>query len=520
MTFLRDPIIAALAVAFVGSTWVKTTSGSQVDLQLPGQLEFECPTFSWSSVNDAEGYDLVVFSVEGDGAFQKPETRLVIAKAFDPSTTSWTPMSDECLAAGRVYAWVMRVRGEHLSAEWSLPRYFEVSGGPSSAEIAGARSAVQSDLERRSTESRSPGRSTPGSASQATEPDATRGTVGLLTPAIVGDQSDPSGPTAGVMGVVQSADGVAVAAVNTAGGADLLLDGSEDGETNTVVTQGAVDRSSSSGESFDFRNSGAGSMELRVDGVAVVTTDTDTTCDGAPCDGSLFSNVDADLLDGLNSTDFAQLGHNHDAGEQAAICALFEASSASCDDLPGFCDLETTPRCFCEKYAFRSSVTSNADIVATCGALGLSCGAGGLEAADAICQGLAEQAGLPGLYMAWLSDDTGSPSTRFVQHPGLYCRADGIPLASSYDDLTDCGNPECLINPLNVTESGDPADGASWSNTLTDGTLRSANHCTGWSDNSGLGETGNPNATGSFWTENSLSSLCSSPGNGIYCFEQ
>src|SRR5262245_22597746 len=51
---------------------------------------------------------------------------------------------------------------------------------------------------------------------------------------------------------------------------------------------------------------------------------------------------------------------------------------------------------------------------------------GGLAVADAHCQELAQAAGLPGSYMAWLSDGLGaSPSNRFLKSALPYARVDG-----------------------------------------------------------------------------------------------
>nr|MBA3500495.1 hypothetical protein [Deltaproteobacteria bacterium] len=63
---------------------------------------------------------------------------------------------------------------------------------------------------------------------------------------------------------------------------------------------------------------------------------------------------------------------------------------------------------------------------------------GGLTGADAKCQAEAMAANLTGTYKAWLSDITGSPSTRFTKSTIVpYVRTDGFLLAQSFDDLTD-----------------------------------------------------------------------------------
>lgn len=84
---------------------------------------------------------------------------------------------------------------------------------------------------------------------------------------------------------------------------------------------------------------------------------------------------------------------------------------------------------------------------------------GGLEGADAICQRLAEKAGLPGTYLAWLSDwlpqpiGYRSPVRRFAMSEAGYITVTGAKIADNTADLFDFS----LDAPLNVTELGGPA---------------------------------------------------------------
>ena len=75
---------------------------------------------------------------------------------------------------------------------------------------------------------------------------------------------------------------------------------------------------------------------------------------------------------------------------------------------------------------------------------------GGLSGADTTCQNLANAAGLPGTYRAWLSDNTQSPSTRFATSTGAYALVNGVTIAASWTDLTD----GTLASPITVTELG------------------------------------------------------------------
>jgi hypothetical protein len=109
---------------------------------------------------------------------------------------------------------------------------------------------------------------------------------------------------------------------------------------------------------------------------------------------------------------------------------------------------------------------------------------GGLTGADAICQNLAASAHLPGTYMAWLADTTGSPSTRFTRATAPYTLVDGTVVASSWADLTD----GTISHGITLTEQGETRGVQTWSNVKADGTLGSARagtpaggeHCQNW----------------------------------------
>src|SRR5829696_1025127 len=92
---------------------------------------------------------------------------------------------------------------------------------------------------------------------------------------------------------------------------------------------------------------------------------------------------------------------------------------------------------------------------------------GGLSGADAKCQGLADAAGLPGSYQAWLSDSTSSPSSRFVPSTGPYQLINGTTIAANFTDLVD----GTLLAPIDVTETGGGVGSSevTWTHTLSTG---------------------------------------------------
>jgi cysteine-rich repeat protein len=149
-------------------------------------------------------------------------------------------------------------------------------------------------------------------------------------------------------------------------------------------------------------------------------------------------------------------------------------------------------------------------------------GLGGLVGADAICAARAQAAGLAGVYMAWLSDATDSPSTRFTQSLAPYVRVDGEVVADSWADLTTQG----VDVTLSVDENGaavghNRSNGWAWSDTNADGTGRGRTHCENWSN---LRAQGNKGDTGSLnlWSTvvNPGSFNCISQPARLYCFEQ
>jgi len=118
---------------------------------------------------------------------------------------------------------------------------------------------------------------------------------------------------------------------------------------------------------------------------------------------------------------------------------------------------------------------------------------GGLNGADALCQGHANGAGLGGTFKAWLSDATGSPSTRFT-HGGPYVLRNNTVIANNWAQLT----AGTLLHAINTTESGGTppvGNGACtvilgpyivWSNTTENGSLFSSmGHCSNWSNTTG-----------------------------------
>lgn len=146
---------------------------------------------------------------------------------------------------------------------------------------------------------------------------------------------------------------------------------------------------------------------------------------------------------------------------------------------------------------------------------------GGLSGADASCQRSAELAGLPGTYMAWLSDANASPSTRFtLQSSGPYRTVDGVTIANNWADLTDGALAETIF----VTETGYFPGGflRVWTHTKPDGTAGGVGdaHCQNWTTTSYVeqGDAGFSGSSGAEWTAHSATDCVGQ--KRLYCFQQ
>jgi hypothetical protein len=153
---------------------------------------------------------------------------------------------------------------------------------------------------------------------------------------------------------------------------------------------------------------------------------------------------------------------------------------------------------------------------------------GGLAGADAECQALAAAAGLTGTYLAWLSDWTGTPASRFVQSAVPYRLVDGTQVAVNWTDLVDGSALNSQIGltetggapPLGNTNCGGGGYYTVYTNTAFDGTMQLAsNHCSNWSSTTGPSVWGLVTNIAMSWTQFCNTDTCAAL-SPIYCFEQ
>ncbi len=296
-------LFSSLPLLIVASAW-----SADLELVSPGaadrpiEIADRCPTFNWSAEATAAGFELVLYDLsaptddEATGSGPGGDVARVLDRiALPGAARGWTPALDRCLEPGRSYAWTLRALGDAATsdalARWAEPRLFTVRELPSAAQVKAALAVLDRYLESaerggvklvgeeptvRLRDARS---QVAKSAATTTTPGATA-PAGTGTAAIRGDITDPTGDTWGVEGISHSPDGAGLTAENTVDATDLLLRG--DGiAPDARLDESSLDRASDAAETFDFRNSGTGTMTVLVDGTDVVTTLTDADTLGA-----------------------------------------------------------------------------------------------------------------------------------------------------------------------------------------------------------------------------------------------
>ena len=146
-------------------------------------------------------------------------------------------------------------------------------------------------------------------------------------------------------------------------------------------------------------------------------------------------------------------------------------------------------------------------------------GLGGLSGADAFCQNLAGEVGLPGTFKAWLSDSHLSAAMRLAHSTAPYVLVDGTTVAADWTQLTS----GMLQHAINEDETGVvPAVASVWTGTLADGsTWKGVDNCANWYSSSSQTNTGSWGEMVAVpeWTEYHYGAGCGYP-MAVYCVEQ
>jgi hypothetical protein len=162
-----------------------------------------------------------------------------------------------------------------------------------------------------------------------------------------------------------------------------------------------------------------------------------------------------------------------------------------------------------EKTVFVTSVRFNGNL-------------GGLKGADDKCQAQANDPAsiVPsGTYLAWLSDGTDSPNTRFTKSSHPYLLPDGTKIAENYTDLTD-GSIQHFIN---IDSTGKTVgQNPFWTGTNQDGTtVQPLRTCNGWKDlyTNAYGTIGSTGHTLTTWSSQTMQN-CKTQRSRLACFQQ
>ena len=147
---------------------------------------------------------------------------------------------------------------------------------------------------------------------------------------------------------------------------------------------------------------------------------------------------------------------------------------------------------------------------------------GGLAGADAKCQAEADDLAsiVPsGTYLAWLSDGTDSPDTRFTKSAHPYVLPDGTKIAEDFTDLTDGS----ILHPIKIDPTGKPLGLQEfWTGTNPDGTTTQLLvTCNGWTGDTSPGSHGMAGSTiqkSTLWSAK-YPGRCSSSYK-LACFQQ
>ena len=318
--------IVLLSLVATPTTATETVSPGAIDRM--AQVNNACPTFSWGADDSAAAYELIAYLLPKDIAQQvefTAESEVMYASVAG-SATSWTPSVEQCFAPGGRYVWFVRsvteLSGDQVieASEWSVGRYFTVPAAPSPEEMQRALDVIRR-WEASSTGGSLTIPSGTGKGTGTGSGSAHHKSVPTASAAIRGEHPGMTGENYGIIGTASSPDGAGVAAAHLDGGADLVLDGSVDGESDTRIWEWGMDRASSTDETFTFRNTDAGRLhvavagnilghtvdaqELRISGSTVIDNSGEWMGSGSmlPCPGCVASS---DIADGeVDTADLA-----------------------------------------------------------------------------------------------------------------------------------------------------------------------------------------------------------------------
>ena len=537
-------LLAVVPQATAGRTPIAVSPGGT-----DGFLEVEsrCPTFSWSEVPGASGYELVVYRVDRDLLFSVSEDLHLADPTLQirlpAAALSWTPAAAGCFERGERYVWFLRSNRPGGETEWSAGRLFEISSRVSAEEAEWALDVLEKYLEQaggdravaaaaaaaaeRFLVARSANRLDGGAASAGIPREITApapvptevwgiraesdsdtlqsfalwgvalnnetGTAGVL-----GQTTSGTGLVDGVRGETASYDGVGVH------GRSTRTDGHATGvEGYTAAAHGY-------GGLFAHGNSGGTALYARAADDSSADLVLGSTSP-ASNDGVLRSDPGDSSSDlRIESNDFLVLRLDRD--NNSTVNGAVGGNLVSSSEAEAICDeaVEAHENDYHPLRVFVTSATFD-------GALG------GITGANQKCQDRAGAAGLAGTFRAWISTSSTSASQNIDNHASrAYWLPNDVQVADNWADLTSCSG-SCLDHAIDRDEFGNPVDGTKvWTATTSSGSWVGSGtpgDCASWTDEDEFeaGWTGLTNQTDNDWTDWGNQS-CATPGR-LYCFQ-
>ena len=246
-----------------------------------------CPTFSWGASDRRTGFELAVYGIQPDDSLtQEPALR----QRLPAGVTTWTPNGLGCLRNG-AYAWVVRALPAGTEpSPWSRPRMFEVAEPAATDFDALVERVVERVLRRLLDEERAHAVSAPASedmspAEPESRPPSERVSSAFST-SFIADAAEFSFPPCTEV-------------------PSLFADVPNDHPLCPFIKQFYAD---------EITQGCAADPDLRFCPDEVVTRSHLAVYVERAMRGTFAWNVDADVLDGLDSTAFLQLAGGAMAG--------------------------------------------------------------------------------------------------------------------------------------------------------------------------------------------------------------
>jgi hypothetical protein len=229
-------------------------------------IDGRCPTFSWTAVDGARGYELVAYLVSEKEALlsASPDASAAVMDQMRPAlrvqlpakASSWTPSGAQCLAGGESYAWAVRALTESSELAWSDAYLFEVGSAPGEEEVREALETLERYLEKGGNTAVLPVvMAAPTTSALSAPAPLLPGTIPTITSwAINAELADTGSATAGLEARSNSATGIGVIAQNTATDGQIASFQNASQEVAKIAGDGTVEATAFVGDGSGLTN--------------------------------------------------------------------------------------------------------------------------------------------------------------------------------------------------------------------------------------------------------------------------